>query len=258
MADRVLLECRERIATITVNRPAKRNAMDVPTREDLRAAFEAAVDDADVRAIVLRGAGDGSFIAGGDIDSFTEFDLVDGLEYGAKHGQGLYNFVANVPKPTIAAVDGYALGGGTEIALACDIRLATPDAVFGLPEIELGIIPGGGGTQRLVHVVGAGIARELVLTGRLVDASEAAEIGLVNHVYSEGTFDDEVTKLATQLAAKAPIATRLAKDAIDRSLNIEQGLDFERVASALLFGTDDQKEGARAFLEGREPEYRGT
>lgn len=258
MADRVLLECRERTATITVNRPAKRNAMDIPTRRELRTAFEAVVDDADVRAIVLRGAGDGSFIAGGDIDSFTEFDLVDGLEYGTKHGQGLYNYIADVPKPTIAAVDGYALGGGTEIALACDIRLATPAATFGLPEIDIGIIPGGGGTQRLVHAVGSGIARELILTGRLVDAAEAAEIGLVNHVYPDETFDDEVAELAAQLAAKAPIAARLAKDAIDRSLDIEQGLDFERVASALLFGTDDQKEGARAFLEGREPEYQGT
>ncbi|SEH13478.1 enoyl-CoA hydratase [Natronorubrum sediminis] len=257
MSDRVLLERREQIATITVNRPEKRNSMNVETRKELRAAFETAVDDDDVRAIVLRGAGEGSFIAGGDIEAFSEYDLVDGLEYGETHGQALYNYVADVPKPTIAAVDGYALGGGTEIALACDIRLATPDAVFGLPEITIGIIPGGGGTQRLVHAIGSGLARELILTGRTVDADEADEIGLANHVYPDEAFDDEVRKLATQLASRAPIAQQLAKEAMDRSLNIEAGLDFERLASALLFATDDQKEGAEAFLEGREPEFDG-
>jgi enoyl-CoA hydratase len=257
MADRVLAERSEATTTITVNRPEKRNAMDVPTRKGLRAAFEDAVEDEETRAIVLRGAGDGSFIAGGDIDSFTEFDIADGLEYGARYGQELYNFVAEVPKPTVAAVDGYALGGGTEIALACDVRLATTDAKFGLPEMNIGMIPGGGGTQRLVHAVGSGIARELILTGRIIDADEAADIGLVNHVYPEERFNEEVAELAAELASKAPIAQRLAKESMNRSLDIEPGLEFERVASALLFGTDDQKEGARAFLEGREPAYRG-
>ncbi|WP_436348474.1 enoyl-CoA hydratase/isomerase family protein [Natronorubrum sp. FCH18a] len=255
MGDRVLTERRDDIAVVTVNRPEKRNAMDIPTRKELRAAFEDVADDEDVRAVVLRGAGDGSFIAGGDIDSFAEFDHMDGIEYGEKYAQGLYNYVADLPKPTIAAVDGYALGGGTEISLACDIRLATPDAKFGLPEVSIGVIPAGGGTQRLVHIVGGGIARELVLTGRIIDADEAADIGLVNHVYPESEFDDEVMAMASELTSKAPVAQRLAKRAMNRSLDIEGGLEYERLAGAFLFGTDDQKEGANAFLEDRDPDY---
>lgn len=257
MADRVLVERSDSIATVTVNRPEKRNAMDVPTRKDLRDAFEEVGEDDAVRAVVLRGAGDGSFIAGGDIDSFAEFDHMDGIEYGEKYAQGLYNYVADLPKPTVAAIDGYALGGGTEIALACDIRLATEDAKLGLPEVGIGVIPAGGGTQRLVGIVGAGIASELILTGRIVDADEAEDIGLVNHVYPDSEFDEEVRSMAEDLASKAPVAQRLAKESISRSLDIEAGLDYERLAGAFLFGTEDQKEGANAFLEDREPEYDG-
>ena len=255
MADRVLIDRDGSIATVTVNRPEKRNAMDIPTRKALYEAFEEVGEDDDVRVVVLRGAGDGSFIAGGDIDSFTQFDHMDGLEYGDKYGQGLYNYVADLHKPTIAAVDGYALGGGTEISLACDIRLATEDAKFGLPEVNIGVIPAGGGTQRLVQVVGAGIASELILTGRVIDADYAKEIGLANHVYSEEEFDDEVRAMAEDLASKAPVAQRLAKESIRRSLDIDSGLEYERLAGAFMFGTDDQKEGANAFLENREPEY---
>lgn len=255
MADRVLIDRDGSIATVTVNRPEKRNAMDIPTRKALYEAFEEVGEDDDVRVVVLRGAGDGSFIAGGDIDSFTQFDHMDGLEYGEKYGQGLYNYVADLHKPTIAAVDGYALGGGTEISLACDIRLATEDAKFGLPEVNIGVIPAGGGTQRLVQVVGAGIASELILTGRIIDADYAKEIGLANHVYSEAEFDDEVRAMAEDLASKAPVAQRLAKESIRRSLDIDSGLEYERLAGAFMFGTDDQKEGANAFLENREPEY---
>ncbi|ADJ16854.1 enoyl-CoA hydratase/isomerase family protein [Halalkalicoccus jeotgali] len=256
MADRVLIERENDIATIIVNRPEKRNAMDIPTRKALYAAFEEVSEDDDVRAIVLRGAGDGSFIAGGDIDSFADFDHMDGMEYSEKYAQGLYNYVADRHKPTIAAVDGYALGGGTEIALACDIRLATDDAKFGLPEVGIGVIPAGGGTQRLVQVVGAGLASELILTGRIISADEAKRIGLANHVYAAEEFDNEVRAMAEDLASKAPVAQRLAKESIRRSLDIDAGLEYERLAGAFLFGTDDQKEGANAFLEDREPKYR--
>lgn len=257
MADQVLIDRDGAIATVTVNRPEKRNAMDIPTRKQLLAAFEEVSEDDDIRAVVLRGAGDGSFIAGGDIESFSKFDHMDGIEYAAKYAQGLYNYVADLPKPTIAAVDGYALGGGTEIALACDIRLATEDAKFGLPEVNIGVIPAGGGTQRLAQVVGAGIASELILTGRIIDAEEANEIGLANHIYPESEFGDEVASMAETLASKAPVAQRLAKESISRSLDIDAGLDYERLAGAFLFGTDDQKEGADAFLEDREPKYEG-
>lgn len=257
MADHVFIDREGEIATITVNRPKKRNAMDISTRKELHAAFEEVSEDNNVRTVVLRGAGDESFIAGGDIDSFSEFNHMDGIEYGEKYAQGLYNYIAELPKPTIAAVDGYALGGGMEIALACDIRLATEDAKFGLPEVGIGVIPAGGGTQRLVQTVGSGIASELILTGRIIDTAEAKDIGLVNHVYSNNTFDDEVRSMAENLTSQAPVAQRLAKDAIRRSLNIDAGLEYEQLAGAFLFATDDQKEGADAFLNNRSPEYEG-
>lgn len=257
MTDRVVVEQADGIATVTVNRPAKRNAMDVPTRKALRTAFENVAEDDDVRAVVLRGAGDDAFIAGGDIEAFAEFSQLEAMEYVTEHAQGLYNYVADLPKPTIAAVDGPALGGGTEIALACDIRLAAEDALFGLPEVTIGILPAGGGTQRLVNAVGVGMAKELVLTGRVVEADEAEEIGLANHVYPADEFDDEVTAMAERLADQAPVAQRLAKEAMNRGLNEEAGLDFERVAGSFLFGTEDSEEGIAAFLEDRDAEYEG-
>lgn len=257
MQNRILIERTNDIATITVNRPEKRNAMDIPTRRALREAFEEVASDDDVRSIVLRGAGDGAFIAGGDLDSFAEFDNMDALEYLSEHAQGLYNYIAEIPKPTVAAIDGHAIGGGTEIALACDVRLATEDAVFRLPEVTIGILPGGGGTQRLSQVVGVGMASELVLTGRAVKADEADKIGLVNHVYCEEEFDKEVERMAEQLASQAPVAQRLAKQSLRNATESEAGLDFERIACAFLFGTADQQEGVEAFLEERQPEYEG-
>ncbi|WP_247010562.1 enoyl-CoA hydratase/isomerase family protein [Halorientalis litorea] len=257
MSDRVVVDREDSTATVTVNRPEKRNAMDIPTRKELRAAFEDVADDDEVRAVVLRGAGDGAFIAGGDIDSFSEFDHMEAMEYVTKHAQGLYNYVANLPKPTIAAVDGPALGGGTEISLACDIRLASEDALFGLPEVTIGVLPAGGGTQRLQQAVGTGMAKELVLTGRIVKADEAEDIGLANHVYPAEEFEDEVDAMAGQLTSQAPVAQRMAKEAMNRGLNEEAGLDFERVAGSFLFSTEDREEGIEAFLEDREAEYRG-
>lgn len=246
-----------RVATVTVNRPEKRNAMDIETRQQLRCAFEEVVAERDVRVVVLRGEGDEVFVSGGDIESFADFDHVDGLEYLTDHAQGLYNYIASVPKPTIAAVDGHALGGGMEIAMACDVRLATTNSRFGLPECSLGIIPAGGGTQRLASIVGAGVAKELVLGGRIIDAEEAANIGLVNHVHPPEEFDEAVSAMADRFANKAPLASRLAKESINTGLDLDHGLDFERIAGAYLFATDDQKEGAQAFLQDRNPEFRG-
>lgn len=258
MSDNVLLERAESgVATITVNRPEKRNAMDVPTRKELREAFETAAHDDEVRVIVLRGAGDNSFISGADLSKTVEFDHMDGLEYVTKHAQGLYNYVAEVPKPTIAAIDGYAFGGGTEISLSCDIRVAQEGIRMGLTEEKVGIMPAGGGTQRLADVVGVGLAKELIYRGKVLDAEEAKEIDLVNHVFEEGEFEDEVYAIAEDIAEKSPIALRMAKESINRSLDLEGGLDFERMAGAFLFGTDDQKEGAEAFLEDRDPEFEG-
>lgn len=256
MSERVLLEVTDRIATVTVNRPEKRNAMNEPTRKALRDRFTQATDDDDARVIVLRGAGD-SYIAGGDIEAFTEFDQVSGLEYLDNYAQGLYNEVAEVPKPTIAAIDGYAFGGGLEISLACDLRVATADAKIGLPEVGLGIIPGGGGTQRLAHVAGAGVAKDLIFTGRSLDAEEALDRDVVNRVYDTEEFDERVKELAHTIAENAPLALRLAKESINRGLNAEAGLDFERIACAFLFGTEDKQEGAEAFLEDRNAFFKG-
>ncbi|MEE6209913.1 enoyl-CoA hydratase-related protein [Salarchaeum sp. III] len=256
MADRVLVERENSVATITVNRPEKNNAMDVPTRKALRSAFEEVSHD-DSRAVVLRGAGGGAFIAGGDLDSFAEFDHIDAIEYVTEYAQGLYNYVADLSKPTVAAVDGPALGGGTEIALACDIRLASEDALFGLPEVTLGVIPAGGGTQRLAQAVGAGMAKELVLTGRVVEPAEADDIGLVNHIYGSDEFEDAVDAMADRLTSQAPVAQRLAKEAMNRGLNQDAGLDLERLAGAFVFGTEDAEEGIDAFRENRDAEFTG-
>lgn len=257
-SDNVLFESEESgVATITVNRPEKRNAMDVPTRKELRKTFEQAARDDDVRVIVLRGAGENSYIAGADLSQTVEYDHMDGLEYVTEHAQGLYNYVAEVPKPTIAAIDGYAFGGGTEIALACDIRVAQNGIKMGLTETSVGVMPAGGGTQRLAQVVGVGVAKELIYRGKVLDAEEAADINLVNHVFEEEDFEANLAELAEEIAEKSPIALRMAKESINRGLDLEGGLDFERIAGAFLFGTDDQEEGARAFLEDRDPEFEG-
>lgn len=256
MSKKVLLNVSDRTATLTVNNPDKRNAMDQETRTALRERIDEVDATDDIRVVILRGKGD-SYIAGGDIEAFADFDQVDALEYLTKYGQGLYNDVADLTKPTIAAIDGYAFGGGLEVSLACDLRVATPAATVGLPEVGLGILPGGGGTQRLAHVAGAGVAKDLIFTGRAVDAEEAADLGIVNRVYDADEFDDSVHELAKTIAANAPLALRLAKESINRGLDAEAGLDFERIACAFLFGTADKQEGAEAFLEKRDPTFDG-
>lgn len=254
--DNIRVNIADRVATVTVDRPDVRNAMDIPTRRELRTAFDA-LHEASVRAVVLRGAGEGNFVSGADIETLAEMDFLEGLEYARRHAQGLYNHVASFPVPTIAAVDGYCLGGGLELALACDVRVATPDARFGLPEVTLGVLPGGGGTQRLQAVVGAGVARELVLTGKAIDAGRAAQLGLVNDVHESDTFDAEVRALADEIASNAPVAVELAKEAMNRGLDIDAGLEFERLAFALTVATEDKEEGTAAFLEDRQADFEG-
>lgn len=244
-------------ATITVDRPEKRNAMDIPTRRELRDAVDQirAVDG--VRVVVLRGAGEGSFIAGGDLESFDRMDMLDGQSYLAEHAGGLYDAVADLPMPVVAAIDGPALGGGLEIALACDLRLASADAVFGLPEVGLGVIPAAGGTRRLPAIVGVGRAKDLIMTGRIIDAREALEMGLVTRVVEPAEFEDAVTETIEGLAAKAPLALKYAKEAIDLTHESPQTAAIERLAGTVLWGTADKEEGVRAFLEDREPSFEG-
>jgi enoyl-CoA hydratase len=256
MSDLVRLDVEEGIATITINRPEKKNAMNRPARAELRVVFEEAEANDDIRVIVLRGAGS-EFSAGGDLEFYSQLDMVEGLEYVQKHVEGLYTYIERFPVPTIAAVHGYALGGGTELAMACDIRLASTEAKFGLTESRVGLYPTGGGGQRLVRLVGLGRAKELVYTGDIIDAEDAVRIGLVNHVYEPEEFNEKVTAFAEKLVNRPPLALSLAKESIHRGLNMEAGLGIDRVAGGFLFGTEDQKEGARAFLEDREPEFHG-
>lgn len=257
-ADEIVLT--ERIGptvNIIVNRPAKRNAMDVETRIALRSAFDEFESDSSVRVVVLRGAGDGSFIAGGDITKFAEMTMVDSIEYLKNHASGFFDHIAGYPKPVIAAIDGHALGGGLEIALACDIRVGTTTAKFGLPEVNLGIIPSAGGTQRLSAAVGVGVAKELILTGRIIDAAEAHRIGLINRAVDPDELNDVIDDIAGDLASKAPLALQFAKESINLSTANHAAFAFERAAGSVLFGTEDKQEGVEAFLEKRDPNFEG-
>lgn len=257
MSERVLTSHDDGVATVTVNRPEKRNAMDIPTRRALRDAIETGVDRDDCRVLVVRGAGDGSFIAGGDLEAFAGFDPVDALNYLDHHSQGLYNYLAEVRVPTVAAIDGYAFGGGMELALACDFRVATESATLGVPEVGLGLIPGGGGTQRLAHAAGSTVAKDLVLTGRSIDAREAADLRVLTDVYPDERFEAELESLVETLRDGAPVAQRLGKLAVNRALGSTEGFDVERLAAAFLFATEDLAEGVSAFRDDRDPTFRG-
>jgi enoyl-CoA hydratase len=214
--------------------------------------------DPAARVLVLTGAGDRAFAAGADIKEMTEMSVLEGHAWGAL-GHECCRLLESMPKPTLAAVKGFALGGGCELALACDIRYASESARFGQPEIQLAVIPGWGGTQRLARAVGAALAKDLILTGRSVDAAEALRIGLVSAVYPDGELLDRVLEVGASLAKKSAVALSAAKDATNRSLQGDLGpaLSYEAILFAALFATEDQKEGMRAFAEKREPRFKG-
>jgi enoyl-CoA hydratase len=256
MFDNVELEKDDRIARIWIDRSEKRNAMDVETREELREAFEDAAHDDDVRCIVMESS-NGVFSSGGDLETYSKMGPAEALQFQIDHGQGLYGYVEQIRKPTIAAIDGFALGGGTEISLAFDFRLATPRSKMGTTEMNVGLYPGGGSVPRLTNMVGIAKTKELVLLGKVIDAEEAEELGLVHEVYEDDEFDEQVEELAQELADKPPLTYQLAKDSIFRASNLEPGYSYDRPATGFLFGTEDQKEGAEAFLEDREPEFEG-
>ena len=243
------------VATITVDRPDQLNALTVDTLEAIEEAL-AEAEAAGARALVLAGAGDEAFVAGADISYMVELSTPEAQAY-AELGHRVAGAIESFPAPTVAAIDGYAFGGGSELALACDLRVAAERAVIGQTEIDLGIIPGWGGTQRLPDLVGDEVARRLVFLGERIDAAEAADIGLVGEVVADDAFDDRIEELTEALAATPAFATRAAKEALDaaRDGSREAGLALERRAWAGLFGTHDQREGMRAFLEKREPEF---
>jgi enoyl-CoA hydratase len=254
----ILVERDGAVATITINRPKVLNALSMATLDELRRAILALKYDDGVRAVILTGAGDKSFIAGADINELSEQTPVGGREH-ALRGQHVLDLVEHMGKPVIAAINGYALGGGCELAMACTIRIAADTAKLGQPEINLGIIPGYGGTQRLSRLIGRGRALELMLTGDQLTAAEAHRLGLVNRVVTGANLMGEARQIAHALAAKAPIAVRYIIDAVNKGLQMP--LPEAQVFEATLFGlvatTEDMREGTRAFLEKRKAEFKG-
>jgi len=255
--DTLLLTIRDRIALITVNRPDKRNALNTTVRRELVEALDGLRHDDDARVVVITGSGEKAFIAGADIAEFAERTPVE--QRAALTGRRIYEEIAAFPKPVIAMINGYALGGGCEVALACDLRIAARSARLGQPEIKLGLIPGGGGTQRLPRLVGFGRAMRMVLTGEIVDATTAERIGLVDAVFDDAELESGTFALARTIAACSPVALELAKTAVRAALEtpLSAGLGHERDLFVAAFASEDHVEGVRAFLEKRQPEFRG-
>ena len=252
----ILTAVEEGIGRITINRPDARNALNTQVLGDVRQALAEFRHDREVGVVVFTGAGERAFAAGADIGELRERTALDAL---ASVMQGVYDEIEAYEKPTIAAVNGLALGGGCELAMACDVRVASGDARFGLPEVTLAIIPGAGGTQRLSRLVGKGRAIEMILTGQIIDAEEAHRIGLVTQVAGDEGLMDKVRTTSATILSRGPLAVRLAKLAVQTGFETDQktGLVIERLAQAVLFDTEDKREGTTAFLEKREPRFRG-
>jgi enoyl-CoA hydratase len=256
--DNILLEIEGGVATITFNRPKVLNALSVATLKEFSQALDEVSANDDARAVMITGAGDKAFIAGADINELAVLGPTDGQKV-ARHGQAVMDKLEGLGKPVIAAINGYALGGGCELALACHLRLAADTAMLGLPEINLGVLPGHGGTQRLARLVGKGRALDLVCTGRHISAEEAKEMGLVNEVVPRDELCDRARELADTLASKAPVALRYCLEAINQGLEttMNEGMVIEANLFGLACATEDQTEGMKAFLEKRKPEWKG-
>jgi len=256
--ENVLYEKKAGIAYVTVNRPKVLNALSRRTWEDLRTAFEDARDDPAVRGVILTGAGDKAFVAGADISELAHVTAVE-AQTSSGYGQAVLDLIENLGKPVIAAVNGFALGGGCETAMACTIRVAAEHAKFGQPEVALGLIPGGGGTQRLPRLVGKGRALQLILSGAMISAQEAYRIGLANEVVPAADLIPRAEAILKQIFANAPIAVRHSLEAVNRGLETSQaeGLALEAALFGLCAGTDDKKEGTSAFLQKRAPQFQG-
>jgi enoyl-CoA hydratase len=245
------------VATLTINRPDKLNALDAPTRRELIAALDALARNDAVRAVILTGAGEKAFVAGADISEFAGRTPID--QFRVMSEPSVHDAADRFPKPLIAAINGFCLGGGCELAMACDIRIAVETAKLGQPEVSLGILPGGGGTQRLPRLVGLGAAFKLLYTGDLISAAEAQRIGLVDEVVPPGALMSRVQALATAIAQKSPVALRLIKEAVRASLRapLDEGIRLERTLFGLAFASADKAEGVQAFLEKRKAEFTG-
>jgi enoyl-CoA hydratase len=254
--DLILHETTGRTAVLTINRPDKRNALNGPTRLALIAALDQLRGNDDIRVVVITGAGDKAFVAGADIGEFEGRTAVD--QFRVMKGPSVFDVVESFPKPVIAMVNGFALGGGCELAMACDIRIAADTARLGQPEVNLGIIPGGGGTQRLPRLVGSGNAYRLLFTGEIIDGAEAFRIGLVEEVVPAAMLRERVLALAAMISEKSPVALQLIKEAVRGSArtSLDDGLRLETSLFGVAFASGDKQEGVSAFLEKRKPDFR--
>lgn len=252
----LIIEIEDGIAIMTINRPEVRNALDFVTWDEIRAAMRELRNNVEVQVIILTGAGGKAFASGADIKSLQQRTVME--QMNSEVNDILYE-ISILNKPVIAAVDGYALGGGCELSMACDIRIATKQSKFGQPEVNLGIIPGGGGTQRLQRLVGIGKAKELIFTGDIISAEEAERIGLVQKVVENGTVLQSAKEIAAKIRGKGPVAISLAKMSINVGANTDlySGLYFERYAQAIAFSTQDKAEGTSAFIEKRPAMFKG-
>ncbi len=256
--ENLLYERREQIGTITFNRPKVLNALNRKTMEELGEILASAYDDSEVRVLILTGAGDKAFVAGADINELAQRTPVDGKEFSL-FGQEVLHRLETMGKPSIAAINGFALGGGCELALACTMRIASKTAKLGQPEVKLGIIPGYGGSQRLARLCGKGAAHELCLTGEMISAEEALRIGLVNRVVEPAELIPTSEAIAKKIAANAPLAVKFAMEAIEHGMEMpqEEGLFLEATLFGLCCATEDMREGTRAFLEKRPAQFKG-
>jgi len=254
----ILLEKKNAIAYVTVNRPKVLNALNMATMEELRTAFHDIKSDAGVRVVILTGAGEKAFIAGADINELSQQTPVNGREF-TLYGQEIIHRLETLGKPAIAAINGFALGGGCEVALACTLRIASRNAKLGQPEVKLGIIPGYGGSQRLPRLCGKGVAHELILTGEMITAEEALRVGLVNRVVEPGELLATAEAIAKKIIANAPVAVQYSLEAVERGMEMpqEEGLYLEATLFGLCCATQDMREGTRAFLEKRPPKFEG-
>lgn len=252
----VILEKENKVAIVTINRPKALNALNSETLKELDILIENLENDDEVYAVIITGAGDKAFVAGADITEMKDLNTIEGRRFSIL-GNKVFRRLENLEKPVIAAIPGFALGGGCELAMACDIRIATDKAKFGQPEVGLGITPGFGGTQRLARIVGLGKAKELIYTGRIMKADEVLNIGLVNKVVEADKLMEEAKAMANQIASNAPIAVKLCKVAINRGMqcDIDTALMYEAEAFGECFSTLDQKEGMTAFVEKREKNF---
>ena len=256
--ENILVEKKNSIAYLTINRPKVLNALNMATMEELRTAFHDVKNDAGTRVVIMTGAGEKAFIAGADIGELSKHDPVSAKAY-THRGQSVLKLIENLGKPVIACINGFALGGGCEIAMACTMRLASDNAKLGQPEVKLGLIPGYGGTQRLPRLVGKGIAMQLVLTGDMISAQEAHRIGLVNEVVAAAELIPRAEAIAQKIIANGPLAVQYSIEAINKGMEmtVSEGLFLEATLFGVICATEDKKEGTTAFLEKRQAQFKG-